>query len=54
MSQLIVKWRYMSPDSKANAKNLIKYIAKRDGVEFTDECWRGKKITKYQEELIKQ
>ena len=24
MSQLIVKWRYMSPDSKANAKNLIK------------------------------
>lgn len=54
MSQLIVKWRYMSPDSKANAKNLIKYIAKRDGVEFTDECWRGKKVTKYQEELIKQ
>lgn len=54
MSQLIVKWRYMSPDSKANAKNLIKYIAKRDGVEFTDECWREKKITKYQEELIKQ
>lgn len=54
MSQLIVKWRYMSPDSKATAKNLIKYIAKRDGVEFTDECWRGKKITKYQEELIKQ
>lgn len=44
----------MSPDSKANAKNLIKYIAKRDGVEFTDECWRVKKITKYQEELIKQ
>ena len=54
MSQLIVKWRYMSPDSKANVKNLIKYIAKRDGVEFTDECWRGKKVTKYQEELIKQ
>ena len=54
MSQLIVKWRYMSPDSKANAKNLIKYIAKRDGAEFTDECWRGKKVTKYQEELIKQ
>lgn len=54
MSQLIVKWRYMSSDSKTNAKNLIKYIAKRDGVEFTDECWRGKKITKYQEELIKQ
>lgn len=54
MSQLIVKWRYMSSDSKANAKNLIKYIAKRDGVEFTDECWRGKKVTKYQEELIKQ
>lgn len=54
MSQLIVKWRYMSPDSKANTKNLIKYIAKRDGVEFTDECWRGKKVTKYQEELIKQ
>lgn len=54
MSQLIVKWRYMSPNSKANAKNLIKYIAKRDGVEFTDECWRGKKVTKYQEELIKQ
>lgn len=54
MSQLIVKWRYMSPDSKANTKNLIKYIAKRDGVEFTDECWRGKKVTKYQEKLIKQ
>lgn len=54
MSQLIVKWRYMSPDSKSNAKNLIKYIAKRDGVEFTDECWKGKKVTKYQEELIKQ
>ena len=54
MSQLIVKWRYMSLDSKANAKNLIKYIAKRDGVEFTDECWRGKKVSKYQEELIKQ
>ncbi len=54
MSQLIVKWRYMSPNSKANAKNLIKYIAKRDGVEFTDECWRGKKVTKYQDELIKQ
>lgn len=54
MSQLIVKWRYMSPNSKTNAKNLIKYIAKRDGVEFTDECWRGKKVTKYQEELIKQ
>ena len=44
MSQLIVKWRYMSPDSKANAKNLIKYIAKRDGAEFTDECWRDGKL----------
>ena len=33
---------------------MIKYIDKRDGVEFTDECWRGKKVTKYQEELIKQ
>ncbi|HJF40775.1 MAG TPA: relaxase MobL [[Clostridium] spiroforme] len=54
MSQLIVKWRYLGAHSKTNAKNLIKYIAKREGVEFTDECWRGKKVTKYQEELIKQ
>ncbi|MCC8073303.1 MAG: hypothetical protein LIO62_04180 [Clostridiales bacterium] len=54
MSQLIVKWRYMRPDSKVNIKNLIRYIAKRDGVEFTDECWRSKKVTKYQKELIKQ
>ena len=54
MSQLIVKWRYMSHSSKSNIKNLVKYIAKRDGVEFTDESWRNKKVTEYQKKLIKQ
>lgn len=54
MNQLIVKWRYLGTNSKTNVKNLIKYIAKREGVEFTDECWRGKTVTKYQEQLIKQ
>ena len=54
MSQLIVKWRYMSHSSKSNIKNLVKYVAKRDGVEFTDESWQNKKVTEYQKKLIKQ
>ncbi len=51
MSQLIVKWRYMSHSSKSNIKNLVKYIAKRDGVEFTDESWQNKKVTEYQKKV---
>ena len=51
MAKFILKWRYLKAGRK-HSKNLITYIATRDGVEKCDESWRKKKATKGQERLI--
>ena len=51
MAKFILKWRYLKAGRK-HSKNLITYIATRDGVEKCDESWRKKKVTKGQEKLI--
>ncbi len=53
MARFILKWRYLKAGRK-HSKNLITYIATRDGVEKCDESWRKKKVTKAQEKLIEE
>ena len=51
MARFILKWRYLK-SGKSHSKNLVTYIATRDGVEKCDESWRKKNVTKGQEKLI--
>ena len=32
MAKIILKWRYLKPGTRNHNQNLVKYIAKRDGV----------------------
>ena len=53
MARFILKWRYLKAGRK-HGKNLVQYIATRDGVEKCDESWKEKKATKAQEKMIEQ
>lgn len=54
MAKLILKCRYLKAGSAPHSENLIKYIAKRDGVEKIDDSWKAEPATKAQTKLIRQ
>ncbi len=53
MARLILKCRYIKAGEK-HSKNLIKYIATRDGVEKNNESWKNEKAAQAQIELINE
>ncbi len=54
MARLILKWRYIKPGTKLHNSNLVKYIAKRHGVDKIDDTWKFAEVTVAQQELITQ
>lgn len=54
MARFILKWRYIKSGSPKHGKNLIKYIATREGVEKCDESWKHQPATKEQKRLIRE
>ena len=54
MARFILKWRYIKSGSPKHGKNLVKYIATREGVEKCDESWKHQPATKEQQRLIKE
>ncbi len=54
MAKLIVKWRYIKHGNATHNKNLVKYIATRDGVEKCDDSWKLQPTTREQARLIKE
>lgn len=55
MARIIFKWRYLKANASGrHSENLIKYIAKRDGVEKIDDSWKSLPATNAQKELIAQ
>ena len=53
MAKIILKCRYLKPGSSAHSQNLIKYIAKRDGVDKIDDTWKCLPVSSGQKQLIK-
>ena len=53
MAKIILKCRYLKPGSSAHSQNLIKYIAKRDGVDKIDDTWKCLPVSAGQKKLIK-
>ncbi len=54
MAKIILKCRYLKQGSSAHSENLIKYIARREGVQKIDDTWRHLPATKEQKKLITQ
>ncbi len=54
MAKIIFKWRYLKPGPSEHSHNLIKYIARRDGVDKIDDSWKLKPATAGQQKLITQ
>lgn len=52
MAKIILKSRYLKKGSLSHSENLIKYIAKRDGVQKIDDTWKESPATKEQQKLI--
>ena len=52
MAKIILKWRYLKPGAKAHNENLVKYIAKREGVDKIDDSWKAEPISKAQQKMI--
>ena len=52
MAKIILKWRYLKPGAKAHNENLVKYIAKREGVDKIDDSWKAEPISKAQQNMI--
>lgn len=52
MARIILKCRYLKKGSLAHSENLIKYIAKREGVQKIDDTWKYKTASKEQQRLI--
>ena len=53
MAKIILKCRYLKPGSSIHSQNLIKYIAKRDGVDKIDDTWKCLPVSAGQKKLIK-
>ena len=53
MAKIILKCRYLKPGSSAHSQNLIKYIARRDGVDKVDDTWKCLPVSAGQKKLIK-
>lgn len=54
MARLILKCRYLKSGAAKHSKNLIKYIATRDGVDLLDDSWKTRTATKAQKKLIEE
>ena len=52
MAKIILKWRYLKPGAKAHNENLVKYIAKREGVDKIDDTWKVEEVSKAQQKMI--
>lgn len=52
MAKIILKSRYLKTGSKLHSEHLIKYIAKREGVQKIDDTWKHRSVTKEQKKLI--
>jgi len=53
MAKIILKCRYLKPGASAHSQNLIKYIARRDGVDKIDDTWKCLPVSAGQKKLIK-
>lgn len=54
MAKIILKCRYIKSGKIKHSKNLINYIATRDGVEKIDDSWEHLPVTVEQQRLIKE
>lgn len=54
MAKIILKWRYLKPGAKAHNENLVKYIAKREGVDKIDDSWKAEAASQSQQRIVKQ
>lgn len=54
MAKIILKCRYIKSGGVKHSKNLINYIATRDGVEKIDTSWEFLPATVEQQRLIKE
>lgn len=54
MARVILKWRYLKPGSRQHNKNLIRYIATREGVEKLDDSWKSLPVSQPQRNMIDQ
>lgn len=54
MAKVILKWRYIKPGAKQHNQNLVKYIAKRDGVDKIDDSWKSLPVSQPQQKMIDQ
>ena len=52
MAKIILKWRYLKPGTKAHGKNMVKYIAKREGVDKIDDTWKVEQVSQAQQKII--
>lgn len=52
MAKVILKCRYLKTGNSAHLKNVVKYIATRDGVERLDDAWKAKPVSVGQQQLI--
>ena len=54
MAKIILKSRYFRADSRQHSEHLIRYIAKREGVQKIDDTWKHQPATKEQKKLIEE
>ena len=54
MAKIILKWRYLKPGTRNHNQNLVKYIAKRDGVEKIYDSWKSLPVSVQQKKMIEQ
>lgn len=52
MAKIILKWRYLKPSAKEHNENLVKYIAKREGVDKIDDSWKAEPVSQAQQKMI--
>lgn len=54
MAKIILKSRYLRAGSRRHSEHLIRYIAKREGVQKIDDTWKHQPATKEQKKLIEE
>lgn len=54
MAKIILKSRYLRAGSRRHSEHLIRYIAKREGVQKIDDTWKHQSATKEQQKLIEE
>lgn len=54
MAKIILKSRYLRAGSRQHSEHLIRYIAKREGVQKIDDTWKHQSATKEQQKLIEE